>query len=156
MSIRPSHQTSALATILIFVGILTIILPWYILPVCEAADKNSASMADMKMGTTGGMIMKCGYTARAEAGVGALGILLGLTLLIFPGRDSRKAIGIHAIGVGLLTALLPTVLIGVCGTPTAPCVIGTKPGLILLGAITIIVGLVLIFTRDSGDNLESR
>lgn len=156
MSIRPSNRTIAIAVILIIVGLLIAIVPWYILPVCEAADQNSDSMKDMKAGSKGGMIMKCGYTARAEVGVGLLGVLLGLSLLVFPRRDSRRAIGVQTIGVGVVAVLLPTVLIGVCGTPSAPCVIGTKPGLILLGTITVIIGLVLLFTRYSGDGPDAR
>lgn len=155
MSIRPSHQTIGLAVILIIVGLLTVLIPWYILPVCEAAGKDSSSMAEMHMGKAG-VPMKCGYTARAEVGVGALGVLLGLTLLILPRRDSRRAVGISAIGVGVFTVLLPTVLIGMCGSPSAPCVIGTKPGLFLLGAITVITGIILIFTKDSGEDPDPR
>jgi hypothetical protein len=155
MSIRPSHQTIALAIILIIVGLLTAILPWYILPVCEAAGKDSASMAEMHMGKANEP-MKCGYTARAEIGIGILGVLSGLTLLVLSRRDARKTVGIQAIGIGLVTILLPTVLIGVCGAPSAPCVIGTKPGLILLGTIAIIIGLILIVVHDPGASSESR
>ncbi|HWQ64234.1 MAG TPA: DUF4418 family protein, partial [Methanospirillum sp.] len=154
MRIRASNQVIVLAIILIIVGLLTIFLPWYILPVCEAADKSSPGMADMHMDK--GVIMKCGYTARGEIGLGILGVLLGLTLLILPRREARRAVGIQTIGVGIITILLPTVLIGVCGTPTAPCVIGTKPGLILLGTITIIIGVILVATRDLGDSSETR
>ena len=154
MSIRISNKTIALAVFLIIIGLLTILTPWYLLPVCEAAGKDTASMSEMHTGKAG-MPMKCAYTARAEAGAGALVVLLGLTLLILPGRDSRKAVGINTIGVGTLIVLLPF-LIGVCGSSSAPCVIGTKPGLILLGSITILIGAILALTRDLRDGAYSR
>jgi hypothetical protein len=92
--------------------------------------------------------MKCGYTARAEAAVGALVILAGLTLLALPSRDSRRALGVIGIGLGAVTLLIPTVLIGVCTAADAPCRIGTLPALILLGVLTAIAGIFLVLSRD--------
>jgi hypothetical protein len=92
--------------------------------------------------------MKCGYTARAEAAVGALVILAGLTLLALPGSDARRAIGIIGTGLGAVTILIPTVLIGVCSAANAPCRIGTLPALVLLGVLTAVTGIYLVFSRD--------
>ncbi|MFA5236719.1 MAG: DUF4418 family protein, partial [Methanoregula sp.] len=65
-----------------------------------------------------------------------------------PGRDSRRAIGGTVIGLGVVTVLIPTVLIGVCSAANAPCRIGTLPALILLGVLTTITGIFLVISRD--------
>jgi hypothetical protein len=97
--------------------------------------------------------MSCWFTARAEAGIGALVILSGLTLIALPGRNSRKAIGVQAIGLGLVTILLPTLLTGICPPASAPCRIGTQPGLIVFGIITVVTGLYLVFSSDDKANV---
>jgi hypothetical protein len=156
MSFNRSNRLLLLAGILIVLGALIIVTPWYIFPVCEAKGVTSHSMSSMSMGAAGdtsagtsaATIMKCGYTARAEAAVGALVILAGLTLLALPSRDSRRALGVIGIGLGAVTLLIPTVLIGVCTAADAPCRIGTLPALILLGVLTAIAGIFLVLSRD--------
>ena len=156
MSFNRSNRLLLLSGILIVLGALIIVTPWYIFPICEAKGVTSHSTSSMSMGAAGdtsagtsaATIMKCGYTARAEAAVGALVILAGLTLLALPGRDSRRALGVIGIGLGAVTLLIPTVLIGVCNAADAPCRIGTLPALILLGVLTAITGIILVFSRD--------
>ncbi|MFA6332373.1 MAG: DUF4418 family protein [Methanoregula sp.] len=152
MSFNRSNRQLLLAGILIVLGALIIVTPWYIFPICEAEGIPSHLASSMSMSTAGdtsaGTIMKCGYTARAEIAVGALVILAGLTLLALPGRDSRRAIGGTVIGLGVVTVLIPTVLIGVCSAANAPCRIGTLPALILLGVLTTITGIFLVISRD--------
>jgi len=159
MSFNRSNRQLILAGILVILGVLIIATPWYIFPVCEAegiTSHSSSSMSSMSMGSAGdsssgaasGTIMKCGYTARAEAATGALIILAGLTLFALPGRDARRALGVIGTGLGAVTILIPTVLIGVCSAPNAPCRIGTLPALALLGVLTAITGIYLVFSRD--------
>jgi hypothetical protein len=156
MSFNRSNRQILLAGILIVLGALIIVTPWYIFPICEVEGitshpESSMSMgaaSDTSAGTGAGTIMKCGYTARAEAAVGALVILAGLTLLALPGRDARRALGVNVIGLGVVTVLIPTILIGVCSAANAPCRIGTLPALILLGVLTAIAGIFLVFSRD--------
>jgi hypothetical protein len=93
--------------------------------------------------------MTCWYTGEAETGIGALIVLAGLALIALPGRDSRRALGILGIGIGVIVALIPTVLIGTCSDPSSPCNIGTKPALIILGALTVIVGIYLVLSKDT-------
>lgn len=141
---------------LIILGVLIILTPWYIFPVCEAQGITSHAMSAAPMGTGHGAsmnpgtgaLMKCGYAARAEAASGALVILTGLTLFALRNRDSRRASGIFSIGLGAVTILIPTVLIGVCASADAPCRIGTFPAWILLGILTIVAGILLVLARD--------
>jgi len=157
MSFNIPTRPLLLAGVLIIVGALIVITPWYIFPICEAKGVSSHPMSRMSSGSgsdssTGmspGTLMKCGYTARAEAAIGALVVLAGLTLIALPDRNSRKAIGIIGIGLGAVTILIPTVLIGVCTAADAPCRIGTLPALILLGILTIVSGILLVLEKGA-------
>jgi Domain of unknown function (DUF4418) len=135
------------AGILILLGVLVVLTPWFIFPVCEIKGASDTGMTDMNVNT--GTHMKCWYTAEAETGVGALIILTGVALLALPGRVSRKTAGIIGGILGLIVILVPTVLVGVCSTPDAPCRIGTLPALILLGAVTVITGIYLVLSKDT-------
>jgi len=156
MALTPVHRNRIFAGILILLGFLIIATPWFIFPICEIADKQS-SMQGMQMGTgsdqsssmTAGTHMTCWYTAEAETGTGALAVFAGLILLVLPGRDARQAIGGITVGIGAITILLPTVLIGMCTDPDSPCNIGTKPALVLLGLLTAVIGLWLVTARDT-------
>ncbi len=156
MSCNISNRSLLLAGALIVLGALTVITPWYIFPVCEAKGVSSHSMSsmasgagsDQSTGMSAGILMKCGYTARAEAAVGALVIVAGLALIALPKRVSQKAVGITGIGLGVVTALIPAILLGVCNAADAPCRIGTLPALILLGILTIVVGILIALIRN--------
>jgi Domain of unknown function (DUF4418) len=141
---RKSHIP---AGILILLGVLVVLTPWFIFPVCEIKGVSDTGMADMNMNS--GTHMKCWYTAEAETGVGALVILTGVALLALPGRVSRKTAGIIGGILGLIVILVPTVLVGICSTPDAPCRIGTLPALLLLGAVTVITGVYLVLSKDT-------
>ena len=103
--------------------------------------------SDASMNTNPGTHMKCWYTAEAETVTGVLIVLTGFALLALPDRVSRKTAGIAGIILGLIVSLIPTILVGVCATPDAPCRIGTLPALILLGAATLITGVYLVLTN---------
>lgn len=147
----PPNRILAIAGILILLGILVAVTPWYIFPVCEVKGTSDDSMADMKMGsdssmaTSPGTHMKCWYTAEAETGVGALIILMGILLIVLPSRISEKVTGILSVILGIVTISIPTFVIGVCNSPSAPCRIGTLPALILLGFLTVIAGMYLLY-----------
>ncbi len=149
MSFSRSNRQLILAGILVILGVLVIATPWYIIPICEAQGITSHSMSmGSAADSSAGTIMKCGYTARAEAAVGALIILAGITLLALPGRDARRAIGVIATGLGAVTLSIPTVLIGVCSAANAPCRIGTLPALILIGILTAVTGIYLLIAKN--------
>jgi ABC-type transport system involved in cytochrome c biogenesis permease subunit len=148
-------RSTILAGILILLGVLVVLTPWYIFPVCEIAEKSGTTQMEtgsdnaMSMNINPGSHMKCWYTAEAETGVGVLLILTGVALLALPGRVSRKTAGILGGILGLIVILVPTILVGVCTTPDAPCRIGTLPALILLGAVTVITGIYLVLSKDA-------
>lgn len=156
ITLTNSNRNLIVAGFLIILGLLIIISPWYILPICEA--KPGGMSGDMQEGSMNmeeesSSHMSCWYTARAEIGVGALIIVSGLTLISLPGRNSRKAVGIQAIGLGIFAILLPTLFTGICPPATAPCRIGTQPSLIIFGVLTIATGLYLFFSRDNAEKV---
>jgi hypothetical protein len=152
MTLDNKKRDRIVAGVLILLGLLIILTPWYIFPICEIAEKSgnmqmaSGSGNDMNMNSS--THMTCWYTAEAETGTGALAILAGLVLLAWPNRESRRSLGIITIGLGVVTILFPTYLIGTCTSPDSACNIGTKPALIILGVLTVITGIYLVLARD--------
>ncbi len=136
---------SGTGAILIILGILVILTPWILFPVCEVQG--------MYMKTATGMQqpMKCGWSARAETGMGALIILAGGLLIARGTPETRQAVGIFTIAYGLLVIIFPTVLIGMCAVAEHPCRQLTLPALEVLGAIVIIVGAFLVWKRGEGN-----
>jgi hypothetical protein len=133
---------SAIGALLIILGILIALVPWIIFPVCEVHGDYMTTAAGGKVPMT------CGWTARAETGVGALLVVVGCLLIARNTPETRQAVGVFAIALGVLVLLFPTVLIGMCKVATHPCRLSTLPALELLGAIVIIVGGYLLWKRE--------
>ena len=107
-------------------GLLTAIGPQTIFAVCEAMD---------------GKFMKCHWTAQAELGNGAIIAILGF-LLFLSSHNIRVGIQIALLALSVQTIFLPNVLIGVCGGNHMSCRSLTLPALNVIGAISIIIGLI--------------
>lgn len=153
MALSREHKDHLLAGIIIVLGLVIILTPWYIFPVCEIAEKQGSSqdmqnMQGMNMNSDSNSHMRCWYTAEAETGAGAFTIVLGILLFALKDRKVRRALGGITLIAGVIVALIPTVLVGTCASPDSPCNIGTKPALILLGALTVIASLYLVLARD--------
>jgi hypothetical protein len=133
----------ALAGLLGVFGLLIALVPEYVLPVCGTS-------LETKAGTL--VPMRCFWTARAELGVGALIVLAGI--LLFLSRNRSTTLSLHAMvsGLGLVTVLVPTVLIGVCAGPTMPCHEGTLPALVMLGCLVMVAGLAGIILSARGES----
>jgi hypothetical protein len=132
----------ALAGGMLVLGLLIALTGWYIFPVCEMEGK----FVETKAGKL--LPMPCGYTARAETGLGALVGLVGLGMIALPSYGSRRAFGVMAVGLGAVVMLVPTMLIGMCAAPDHICRVATQPALLLLGGITVIGGLYSTFARN--------
>jgi hypothetical protein len=104
----------------------------------------------MYVQTTSGtkLPMPCGYTARAETGVGALIIVAGGLLIARKTPETRQAVGVFSIATGVLVILYPTAIIGMCRLAEHPCRMLTLPALEILGVIVIIVGGFLFWKRE--------
>lgn len=128
--------------LLVLLGILIILTPWIIFPVCEMEGSYVVTAAGMKLPMT------CGWAARAESGVGALIVVAGGLLIARSSPETRQAVGIFSMVTGALVVLFPTFLIGMCKVATHPCRMTTLPALEVLGVIVIIIGGYLFWKHD--------
>jgi hypothetical protein len=92
--------------------------------------------------------MPCGYTARAEIGVGA-GIAAIGGIMLFAGSASViAALGAVGIALGGMAIALPNLLTKMCALPSHGCNTLTAPTLDLLGFGLIGVSLGLVAYRN--------
>lgn len=113
------------SAVLLLLGVLTAAAPYSFAPVCELGEK----------------VMKCRWTARAELFLGIEIALLALLRLLAKDKAVRLGLnaGIAASAAGVV--LFPSLLIGVCGMASMHCHSVTKPTLIVLGIVTLVVVL---------------
>ena len=106
-------------------GLLVILTPRYILPVCEFKGFKP---------------MHCSEAAHFElyAGLALIGIGLGAAFL--RGRAAGLVLGLLAAAAGAAVIYIPQAT-GFCKSPMMPCHYGAVPALRLLGGITILAGL---------------
>ena len=132
----------------IIIGILFILFPMYILPVCPSESVNlpTAMQGQVEHMHTGvGKIMKCFWTGRAEVGVGSLIIAIGILMLFCQKIFLRMGLSMAIACISLFALAIPTVLIGVCDNQMMRCNMGAKPALVLLSLLLFIVALVNTF-----------
>ena len=127
------------AIILIVLGVLLVVSPWTIAPVCEV----NGMYAQLASGKT--LPMPCGWTARAEIGVGALAIFAGLLLAFSQSAETKRMIGLFGIAFGVLAMLFPLYITKMCALPDHPCNLLTKPVLVILGVAVIAVSCWVIY-----------
>lgn len=128
------------AIILIALGILLAVAPWTFAPVCEV----NGMYAQLASGKT--IPMPCGWTARAEIGLGALLVVAGVLLMIAKTNETKRIIGIFGAAIGVLTILFPTYITKMCALADHPCNLLTKPVLIILGVLVIIVSAYVAYS----------
>ena len=129
------------AGILIALGIIVAVAPWTFAPVCEVQGLFVQTAAGKLLP------MPCGYTGRAEIGVGSMIVFTGAALMTVK-TVNRKVIGAFAGALGVLAIALPTSLTGVCSVATHSCRTTTEPTLILSGLAVIAVGVGLVWMKQ--------
>jgi hypothetical protein len=122
------------AAVLIGLGLVTMIVPSFL--TCAAHGRA------IQLPGGGSVPMKCLWTARAEIGLGVLLWVAGAFLFFSRDMESRRFLSVLVLVLGLLIALSPTALIGVCINPDMPCVRLMKPILLLIGGVTGALGFV--------------
>ena len=108
-------------------GLLTALIPTQIFKVCEAMD---------------GKFMKCHWTSQVEVALGIATVVLGLLLILSKEKAAASAYAVASAINGALVILIPTVVIGVCGSADMSCNSGTRPALIIAGSLIILTGLI--------------
>jgi hypothetical protein len=99
--------------------------------------------------------MKCLWTAQAELATGGALLILGVLTTISKRKESQRDLGIMGVGLGAVTMLLPTVLIGVCTTMTALCNQVEQPAMLLLGGIVMITSATSVFSSTRRQELAA-
>ena len=113
-------------------GFLIIIVPNWVLPVCEG-------MLELTNGNH--VPMRCFWTARAEIVLGALVLIAGLMVAFLSSAEARRRLNHLVAFLGVAVILTPLYIIPTCMNPDMACNVGTKPALIILGGITVALGL---------------
>ena len=113
--------------VIALLGLLTALIPTVIFKVCAAMD---------------GKFMKCHWTSQVEVALGIAVLVLGLLIVLSKENAAASAYAVASAINGVLVILIPTVVIGVCGSADMPCHSGTKPALIIAGALIAAAGLI--------------
>jgi hypothetical protein len=123
-----------------FLGITLVVLGIAIAVVPNFTD--CASQGLMTTNAAGKpMQMMCHWAGRAEIAVGAPLFAIGGVMAFAQRRSSLFSLAILGSILGVVAILLPTNIIGTCGTPTMHCNTVMKPALTGLGALAIVGSL---------------
>ena len=118
-------------------GTITSLLSFVILPFCNPV----------------GMVMRCHYTSVVDGFVGIAIALVGIAYLLLP--KANKALSYAVIVLGVLTSLVPTVIVGVCSHPHMHCHSISSPVLQLIGIVIALFGVAnLAFLASRNLNSE--
>lgn len=90
----------------------------------------------------GQMPMKCHWTAIAEIGMAVPLLAAGVLMMVSTRKESLRNLSLLGGLQGILIILLPTWLIGVCANPNMVCNSTMKPALIMLGGLTVVLGVI--------------
>ena len=93
--------------------------------------------------------MKCYWTARAALATAVLLGAVGLLIAMSRRKETRRDLGVLGILLGMVIALLPTELIGVCAMDKT-CLNVMKPSLILLGVIAALISAAVVALAGRG------
>ncbi|MFZ5912302.1 MAG: DUF4418 family protein [Chloroflexota bacterium] len=113
-------------------GLLVVLTP-VIFPVCE-------TLLELVNGKQ--VPMRCHWTARAEMLLGVLVMAVGLMIAFLKSPEARQRLHHQVALLGAAIILTPIFIIPTCASPDMPCNVGTKPALIILGALVLITGLL--------------
>ena len=127
------------AIVFFVLAVIVHLTPKLIAPVC-------APMED-------GSFMKCHWTGEGVFYVGIVMILMSVIHFLIKSEAVKLGISIASVLVGLYAILLPTHIIGTCKMHTMACNTSTKPVVLLVSSIYVLVNLVYIFLfRKKAEN----
>ena len=92
--------------------------------------------------------MKCLWSARGGLAVGLTLAVAGGLLFFARRKETRRALSVLAACLGLSATLLPTALIGTCGSSAAVCNTTMKPVMLVAGGIALVASLTLLVVNE--------
>jgi len=107
------------------IGLLLVLVPRYILPVCEYQGYNP---------------MSCSHTAIAEMFVGFMVMVTSAGMSFSRGSESLRWLSLPILAAGVSVLWIPEA-IGYCHSSQMPCNYATVPVLRLLGVLTVLLSL---------------
>ncbi|EPF27920.1 DUF4418 family protein [Treponema medium] len=117
--------------LIVIIGLLVLLAPFGFAHVCfPKAD---------------GSFMKCHWMGEAVRMLGGLITALGIIFLL--SKRSRIGIAFSNIGLGTCLILLQTVVIGTCKHAAMHCNVHTKPVILLLAIILIVINAAYLFVN---------
>ena len=112
-------------------GLLLFLTPGTLAPVCPMKPDGS--------------FMKCHWMGEAARMLGGLITALGVIFLL--SKRSRIGIAFSNIGLGVCLILLQTVVIGTCKNAAMHCNVYTKPVILLLAILLIVINAGYLFVN---------
>lgn len=122
--------------ILSVLGIFLALVPWYILPVCD-------TMVELSNGKTAPMA--CHYMGVVVTMGGILTAFIGIFLAMAHSAAAAVVLGIQSVVGALATVIVSVGVIGTCKSAKMPCRMGTRPAVLLLCVLIMIVGTAGVF-----------
>ncbi|MBR5975509.1 MAG: DUF4418 family protein [Clostridiales bacterium] len=116
------------AAIFVLLGLLVILAPTVLFPVCESEMK-----------------MACFFTKKAEIGVGLLIAAIGVVSVFLKNKDIRIGLSIAQVLNAALVLALPLKLTGLCKKSDMACRVKTLPALIVLSVLLAVAAAAEIF-----------
>lgn len=123
----------------------------------HTADGVSAEVMTMDEGTTMSEPMACHYTAVTELYVGIGIAAIGGLLIALKKKLVRAWLAVLLGIAGVFALLVPTVLVGVCGSTKMGCHALTLPALIIVSAIVIAfsgINAIYLFKADKKESAK--
>jgi hypothetical protein len=116
------------AAAFVLLGLLVILAPTVIFPVCESEMK-----------------MACFFTKKAEIGIGLLIAAIGVVSFFLKNKDIRIGLSIAQFLNAALVLALPLKLTGLCKKSDMACRVKTLPALIVLSVLLAVTAAAEIF-----------
>ncbi len=126
-------QGKAFGAVIVVLGLLIILTPWYIFPVCGKG--RHAPPPGTPIGVHG-----CHKTLKAETVLGLVTIGVGFVPIVWPRKKAALGAAAATMVLAVLVILFPTAITGMCKVKTMPCLTGTLPALWILTFIMAVAG----------------
>lgn len=132
-------KTNIFGLVIAFWGIVETLLAFVILPFCKPM---------------GEMVMRCNTTSFVDGVLGIFIIAAGAVIWQVP--KTRTVLSSGAAVLGIIVALVPTLIVGVCPHPHMHCHAISAPVLVIVGASIAIVGAIgsIVLYKQSLRNLN--